>query len=97
MNSLVPNSELTHLYIAGLRSRDELKEEDRVRFSLLLYSIFTSYQNMFHQHRYGTLDDELFLPWRRQLTLFTRRPGVVAWWRGGRLRNPYFPMHFASS
>ncbi len=80
LNGLVLNSESTRLLIAGLRSWDELNEEDRIRFSLLMYSVFTAFQNAFHQRRYGTLEDELFEPWHRQLTLYTRRPGVVAWW-----------------
>ena len=39
-----------------------------------------AFENAFYQHNHGTLEDELWERWRRQLEWYTQRPGVVAWW-----------------
>ena len=80
MNNVASSSESARIFDTGLRNLGDLKEEELTRFSLFMHSFFVAMENAFYQHRYGTLENELWERWRRQLEWYTQRAGVVAWW-----------------
>ncbi len=83
--SLYESGELTRVYIKGQAHPDELDEESRVRFRLLVHSILLSLANVFIQTSYTGLS---LSTWESQLVVLKRiitSPGGRWFWREYRL------------
>ncbi len=83
--SLYESAELTRVYIKGQAHPDELDEESRVRFRLLVHSILLSLANVFIQTSYTGLS---LSAWESQLVVLKRiitSPGGRWFWREYRL------------
>ena len=83
--SLYESAELTRVYIKGQAHPDELDEESRVRFRLLVHSILLSLANVFIQTSYTGLS---LSTWESQLVVLKRiitSPGGRWFWREYRL------------
>ena len=83
--SMYENADLTQIYVRGLAQPDDLDEESRIRFRLLLHNIFLSISNIQTQTRFTGLSQST---WESQLIILNRilaSPGGQWFWRGSRL------------
>ena len=83
--SMYENAELCAIYVQGLAKPDELDEEKRTRFRLLLHNIFLSISNIYFQTTFTGLSVST---WESQLMILGRilsTPGGRRFWSGSRL------------
>jgi hypothetical protein len=83
--SMYENADLAQIYVQGLAQPDNLDEENRVRFRLLLHNIFLSGSNIQAQTKFTGLSQST---WESQLIILGRilsSPGGQWFWRGSRL------------
>ncbi len=80
MKTLYADPSVTKLYLDGLRAREELPFEDRVRFDMILNQLFRSIESLFLEHRDGFMSDELWMSYEREFNPVLRQAGAVAWW-----------------
>ena len=66
---------------AGLRSWDDLSEEEQGQFSLMMSGTFQGFESMFYQHRSGLLQEEMWQSHETRLRWYLARRGVRAWWK----------------
>ena len=83
--SLYESGELTRIYIDGQANPDDLDEESRVRFRLVMHNILLSISNIFIQTSFTGLSPST---WESQLVVLKRiitSPGGRWFWREYRL------------
>ncbi len=66
---------------AGLRSWDDLSEEEPGQFSLMMAGTFQGFESVFYQYRSGLLEEELWQSYQTRLRWYVARRGVRAWWK----------------
>ena len=81
INSIASSLESTRIYNTGLRDYSELAEEERTQFNFSMHAAFVAFENAFYLQQYGALERELWGKWASQLEWYTRRAGVIAWWK----------------
>lgn len=74
------DSEVTRIFRSGQKSLETLSRDERLRFSLLMYSFFNLYENLFYQYRNNLVEEELWASWCRDMRTLLARPGVAKWW-----------------
>jgi len=69
----------------GMVAFDEVTEEEKFRFMLLMITIFRRYENIFYQYQKGFLEKELWEGYRQSMLLYFYTSGGQAFWnaRGG--------------
>ncbi len=83
--SMVENPEVSRTYTKGLADPDDLDEESRTRFRLLMHNILLSISNIHSQTRFAGLSVST---WESQLVILTRvvtSPGGRWFWKEYRL------------
>ena len=73
MYTLVESPEITDLYIAGMRG-DEQSSSDRLRFSLLLNTLFVHWNHAFNSEAFDIVNNS-------QITGVLSRPGGATHWK----------------
>ncbi len=68
---------------AGLRSWDDLSEEEQGQFSLMMAGTFQGFESVFYQYRSGLLEEELWQSYQTRMRWYLARRGVRAWWKLG--------------
>ena len=79
--SMYENAEVAGIYMKGLADPDDLDEESRTRFRLLMHNILLSVSNIYSQTRFADLSTST---WESQLVLLTRvitSPGGRWFWK----------------
>lgn len=73
------NADLSHILRVGVQDLGQLDEDERQRFNLLMYYMFSSGENFYYQYRQGALDAEQWERWCGTLRVYFRQPGIRAW------------------
>ena len=73
----------SRVWNAGLRSWDDLSEEEQGQFSGMLTGMFTGFESTFCQYRSGLLEEDLWESFQTRLRWYVARKGVRAWWKLG--------------
>jgi hypothetical protein len=79
--SMYENAEVSRIYVKGLADPDDLDDESRTRFRLLMHNILMSVSNIYSQTRFAGLSDST---WESQKVLLTRivtSPGGRWFWK----------------
>ncbi len=77
----------------GAEGLDTLDKRENLQFSTMMNSIFTVIENLYHQHRYGRIDDKFWMKWDRWTQLYLLSPGIAQWWE---LQREIFTEEFAA-
>ncbi len=83
--SMYENAEVSRIYMQGLNHPDELDEESRLRFRLLMHNVLLAGSNVYSQTSFAGLS---LSTWDAQLTLINRvmtSPGGRWFWKEYRL------------
>ena len=83
--SMYENGEIARIYMKGLAYPDDLDEESRTRFRLLMHNILLAISNIYSQTSFAGLS---MSTWESQLVLLTRvvtSPGGRWFWKEYRL------------
>jgi hypothetical protein len=84
--------EVARILRTGLRGIEQLEDDDdRVRFVMLLHTLFRQYEDFFFQRQAGTLGSESWDAWRYSLRANLSNPGFTPFWE---LRRLYFTESF---
>ncbi len=75
------DAQASRVFNAGLRSWDDLSEEEQGQFSLMMSGLFQGFESMFYQHRSGLLQEEMWQSHEARLRWYLARRGVRAWWK----------------
>jgi len=88
---LLNNDHMAHVYRVGIADQDELTEDQRVQFDMLMVTYFRNMQNLFQQRERGMLEEDVWEGSRRHMLWYIRQPGVFTWWQA---RRPMFSDRF---
>jgi hypothetical protein len=84
--------ELARILRTGLGGLEQLEDDDdRLRFVMLLHTLFRQYEDIFFQYRAGNLSSESWDAWRYSIRSNLSNPGVTPFWN---LRRPFFTESF---
>lgn len=88
---LAQDATLAHVWLQGI-SGETLERTDRMRFHALLASLFTTYENNFHQVQLRSVHRDTLAISRDTLVALLASPAVAAWWRrqAPRMLTPEF-------
>jgi hypothetical protein len=91
---ILAHPHLERIYRVGRRDPNELTDEERPLFRMLLGQLLVNHEIMFLHYRQGVVDEDF---WRgRQLGLraFLSQPGVRHYWKGPSLVRQYYGTKF---
>jgi len=71
----------------GMTAFDELTEEEKFRFMLLMTTVFRRFENIFYQYQKGFLEKELWDGYKQSMLLYFYTRGGQAFWN---LRGEHF-------
>ena len=74
----------SRIILVGTTDLEHLTREERGQFTLLMVSLFRSYENIFYQHNRGMIEDAVWQGWENSMRRIFWSPGVQAWWPGWR-------------
>ena len=77
---IAADGELADIYIRGSADLASLKPHEFVRFTMILYNLFTNFGVALHLHQQGMIEDRLLRDFEAGLLTTLKRPGVLAWW-----------------
>ena len=77
---LAHDDETARLWRTGLSDIDQLSEDERMRFSILLFNLFGDFESFFHQYQKATLEAEHWERWSKVVSFYITRPVVAEWW-----------------
>ena len=80
LSRVADSPDLARILRVGMKNWDDLDEDERMRFSMLLFRVFFNFQHLFSLHREGTLDPEYWASQWEVMLWYIRQPGVVRWW-----------------
>lgn len=83
--SVIQNSELTRIWLAGIQERSALNSEELHKFDFTLLSYFHVFETLHYQASIGVGAQDLVLAEERSLRSLLAAPGVREWWSA----NPY--------
>ncbi len=83
--SVTQNSELSRIYVAGMKDRGSLTEEERHRFDFTLLSYWHVFETMHYQALVGAGESGLMSAEERSIRAALEMPGIREWWS----ENPY--------
>ena len=85
---------LADIWVRGIRGLSELQTEgERLRFLGVLLSLFRTYEEMFHYHGQGAVEDWAWSGLNATFQDITAAQGVQEWWQ---LRHAWFSSEFAA-
>ena len=92
---ILAHPHLERIYRLGRRDPNELTDDERPVFRMLLGQLLLNYEIMFLQHRHGVLDEDLWRGRQEGLRALLFQPGVRQWWTGSApLLQRYFATEF---
>ncbi|WP_404790156.1 hypothetical protein [Altericista sp. CCNU0014] len=81
------DSETAKIYYLGCEHPEKLcSEEEEIRFTQLICSIFNFFENLHYQYKTGLLDEHLWAGWCELMRSKLKKPGVNQYWE----ENCYF-------
>jgi hypothetical protein len=78
---LAQDQKLARLFETAVEDWEGVSFEDRSRLVYLLFSVFKEFENLFYQHRQGTLDPGLWEGWDNLILSYYSMTGVQTWWQ----------------
>ncbi|HEV8713015.1 MAG TPA: hypothetical protein VGX03_09325 [Candidatus Binatia bacterium] len=87
---IAQSAELSRILRIGAYDLAKLDEEERYRFNLIMYYLFSAGENFYYQHQQGALDAEQWDRWCHALRYYFAQPGIRAWFATS-------PLQFAAS
>ena len=79
--AIAERKDLARIYRIGLGGMDQLEDDDdRVRFMMLLSTLFRQYEDLFFQYQAGTASSESWDAWRNSLRFTLSNPGFPPFW-----------------
>ena len=81
--ALGSNSQASRVWNTGLRSWDDLSEEEQGQFGGMLAGMFTGFESTFNQYRSGLLEEDSWASYQTRLRWYVARKGVRTWWKLG--------------
>ena len=70
----------TRAFTVAIEDWHGATEEDRLRASAVLFTLFKLFENAWFQQRQGTLEREQWQGWDLYIRAYCHRPGVKTWW-----------------
>jgi hypothetical protein len=84
--AIAEQKELGRILLTGLGGLEQLEDDaDRLRFVMLLTTVFRQYEDLLFQYRAGTLSSESWEAWRYSLRFYFSNPGFLPFWELRRL------------
>jgi len=77
---IVEHDDVARIFRLGLRGWEGLDEDERVRFSMIMFGAFFHYQHLWSRHRLGQLDPEYWAGQWQVIMWYCRQPGFRSWW-----------------
>jgi len=75
------SEELARIFSTGLFRPDQLNtEEERIRWLVLIITLFRHYEDVFLQYKNGTVGAESWEAWLNAMRPFLAYPGFAAFW-----------------
>jgi hypothetical protein len=88
VNELVlADPDLHRIYRLGRADPDQLTDDERARFRLLVGNLMNVYETMFLQYERGTLDEDFWRARRRALRYVLSQPGIRSHLKQQRVHN----------
>ncbi len=78
--TLTQSPDLARIFRIGCDDPEALGEDERVRFWFLCSQFLDIYENLFLQHRNGTVDDDYWLPRAHSYMELFKSPGFLRNW-----------------
>ena len=92
---ILAHPHLERIFRLGRRDPNELTDDERPVFRMLLGQLLLNYEIMFLQHRHGVIDEDFWRGRQEGLRALLFQPGVGQWWAGGApLLRRYFAPEF---
>ncbi len=92
---ILANPQLERIYRLGRRNYDDLKDDERPVFRMLLTQLLLNYESLFLQLRHGIIDEDFWRGRQQLLRALLAQPGVRKWWAGqGAFHHRYFATEF---
>ena len=86
LSPIIENAEVARILRIGLQEWDKLDDDERMRFSMLLFRAFFHFQHLFSLHRERHLDPEFWASQWEVMLWYIRRPGFHRWWSTAKSR-----------
>ena len=83
---VVQNPDLSRILRLGSQDVNNLNDEERQRFDLLMYYLFSAGENFYYQNRQGVLDAEQWDRWCTTVRYYFTQPGIRAWFASNPIR-----------
>jgi len=83
---VVQNPDLSHILRLGSQDMNALNDDERQRFDLLMYYLFSAGENFYYQNRQGVLDTEQWDRWCATLQHHFTQPGIRTWFAANPIR-----------
>jgi hypothetical protein len=68
----------------GCENLDQLSDDERWIFGTYMYALFQGFQESYHLHRAGLMQDFQWEQMRNSTVVYLRRPRGRRWWESGR-------------
>lgn len=78
---LIEDPALAEAFERGVEAWSALTSRDQARVNYLFTQLFRTWENVFYQHRQGTLEAGLWASWRHVMISYFHQPGVHDWWQ----------------
>ena len=83
---VVQNPDLSRILRIGSQDVNNLNDEERQRFDLLMYYLFSAGENFYYQKRQGVLDAEQWDRWCNTVRYYFTQSGIRAWFTSNPIR-----------
>src|SRR5581483_7014171 len=83
---VVQNPDLSRILRLGSQDLNALNDDERQRFHLLMYYLFSAGENFYYQNRQGVLDAEQWERWSATLRHYFTQPGIRTWFSSSPIR-----------
>ena len=80
LSTIIENEAVARIYRAGLEDFNQLTQEDRIRFGMLLTHLCRACDAQYHQHTTNALPQEMWESTLESLVGVLEKPGGSTWW-----------------
>ena len=91
---ILAHPHLERVYRLGRRDFEQLTDDERPLFRMLVSQILLNHESIFLQHQRGVIDEDFWRGRREGLRALLSQPGVRQWWKGGPLARRYYVTGF---
>ncbi len=74
------NTEIAKIYHVGCKYPDKLNDEEKVRFTQLMSSTFSFFENLHYQYKNTLLEESMWAGWCKLMIARLEIPGVKKYW-----------------